>query len=392
MKKRILISASLFHALNDAATVTVPMVFPILYNQKLLISQYTQIGILSNLGLLITLLFQILIAGAAHKYEYKSMLLVSVGGLALTLILLPFSRDFGILILFYLSLRLFAGFYHSVGVSTVSRAYTGHDLDSAMGIQNGSGNLGVFFAFIASGWLAQRYGWKIPLFACSGTILILGTASYLVVAKTTALKPEPPAPDNQSWKESMQSIRRYIPGFIFGGACWGTTVYFAPSLLHHKFQVSMAATGVFLALWILVGIATNYGYGILRRRLGRGTLAMAGIFGATFFLLLLGIAPFRAMAVISLFFFGGSLFITYPAFQTLVSSSVSKRNQTHAFSIVANIQMLTGATVNLIAGFLSDTFGINTPFIFLSALGLAVTVYFITTGFEPQIRPLPLKR
>lgn len=391
MKKRILLSASLFHGLNDAATVTVPMIFPILFSQKLLISRYSHIGILSNLGLLITLLFQILIAGAAHKHEYKLMLLVSIGGLSLTLALLPFSGSFGILVFFYLFLRLFASFYHSVGVATVSRAYTGHDLDSAMGIQNGSGNLGVFLAFISSGWLAQRFGWRVPLFAWSGGILILGAASYLAAAKTTTLIPDAPAPDHHSWKESILSIRRYIPGFIFGGACWGTTVYFAPSLLHHKFEVSMGMTGVFLAIWIGIGIITNYGFGFLCRKLGRNTLTLAGISGAALFLLLLGISPSRSLAVVSLFFFGGSLFFTYPAFQTMVSASVSGRHQTHAFSLVANIQMLTGATVNLIAGFLSDSLGIHTPFIFLSVLGLAVMVYFVTRGFEPRIRAFPRK-
>ncbi len=389
MKKRILISASLFHALNDAATVSVPMIFPLLYKQKLLINTYSHIGIMSNLGLLVTLLFQIIIAGAAHKYEYKSMLLVSIAGLSLTLALLPFSGTFGILILFYLSFRLFASFYHSVGVATVSRAYTGSDLDTAMGIQNGSGNLGVFLAFIASGWLAQNFGWKIPLFACSGTIIILGSISYLTAAKTKTLPSDHPAPGNLSWKESLRSIRGYIPGIIFGGACWGTTVYFAPSLLHHKFQVSMAATGVFLALWIGIGTVTNYAYGILSRRFGRKTLAISGILGASFFLLMLGIASFRIMAVVSLFFFGGALFIIFPAFQTLVGTNASKRNQTHAFSLVANIQMLTGATVNLIAGILSDTFGINTPFLFLSGLGMLVAAFFILRGFGPRHRIPP---
>jgi len=37
MKKRILISASLFHALTDAATIVTPTIFPILYSQAFLI-------------------------------------------------------------------------------------------------------------------------------------------------------------------------------------------------------------------------------------------------------------------------------------------------------------------------------------------------------------------
>jgi len=47
MKNKVLFSASLFHALNDAATVTVPMIFPLLYTQQFIIKKYFHIGILS---------------------------------------------------------------------------------------------------------------------------------------------------------------------------------------------------------------------------------------------------------------------------------------------------------------------------------------------------------
>ncbi len=69
--KRLLISASLFHGLNDAATVAIPMVFPILYGQKAIIHRYSQIGLLSNFGLLTTLLFQVLIVHAARRLDYR---------------------------------------------------------------------------------------------------------------------------------------------------------------------------------------------------------------------------------------------------------------------------------------------------------------------------------
>ncbi len=71
MSKRILFSASIFHGLNDAATVTVPMIFPLLYSQQSIITKYTPIGILSNLGLMMTLVCQLIIAHYAHKYEYR---------------------------------------------------------------------------------------------------------------------------------------------------------------------------------------------------------------------------------------------------------------------------------------------------------------------------------
>ena len=43
---------------------------------------------------------------------------------------------------------------------------------------------------------------------------------------------------------------------------WSVTIYYAPSLLNHKYGVPMGRTGLFLALWIGLGTITGYGYGI----------------------------------------------------------------------------------------------------------------------------------
>ncbi|MBM3296854.1 MAG: MFS transporter, partial [Candidatus Aminicenantes bacterium] len=88
MKRRILLSASLFHALNDAAAVVVPMTLPLLYNQRFLVTKYAQIGLLSNLGLLTTLVFQALIAHWADRFEYKRLLVASCLGMVASLALI----------------------------------------------------------------------------------------------------------------------------------------------------------------------------------------------------------------------------------------------------------------------------------------------------------------
>ncbi|MQY56577.1 hypothetical protein GH140_00015, partial [bacterium] len=110
MKKKVLFSASLFHALNDAATVTVPMIFPLLYSQQFIIKKYFHIGILSNLGLLVTFIFQIIIANASHKYEYKTILLLSYLGISLSLALMTISTAFASFLLIYLAMRIFNSF------------------------------------------------------------------------------------------------------------------------------------------------------------------------------------------------------------------------------------------------------------------------------------------
>ncbi len=378
MKKKVLFSASLFHALNDAATVTVPMIFPLLYSQQFIIKKYSHIGILSNLGLLTTFLFQIIITNLSHKHEYKHILLFSYLGICLSLTLMTLSSTFAVFMITYLTMRIFNSFYHSIGIAWVSKTHPSKRMDFAMGIQSGSGNLGVLIAFVSSGFLAQSLGWKVPLYvwACAG--FVLGSISFLAVRKVSTQSEEIFKPDFSSWMETLKSIRIYIPGFAFGGACWGTTVFFAPSLFNHKFEVPLGQTGLYLAVWIGIGTVMTYFFGYLSRRFGRLKLSLYAFSGATVFLFLLGFVPAVGLALVSLFFFGIFLFLVYPGFQSFVGNEVPAKNQAQAFSLSANVQMLSGALVVLIDGFLSDTFGINSPFVFLGILGVLVSLFYLS--------------
>ena len=390
MKKRILFSASLFHAFNDASTVIVPMIFPLLYSQQFFIKKYSHIGIVSNLGLLTTFLCQIVIANYAHKFEYKHLLLLSSLGIALSVLLITLSVNMFSMLIFYLLMRSFTSFYHPVGIATVSKAHPDQGLDFAMGIQSGSGNLGVFIAFISAGYLAQNYGWKMPLYVCSGVCVFLGMTSYFSVRNISLRKKNAVRPDFLSWVDALRDIKAYIPGFIFGGACWGTSVYYAPSLFNHKFQVPLGNTGIFLALWIGTGTATTYLYGYLSNRASRERLSLASLIGSTVFLIILGTTSVLGVAAIALVLFGAFLFLIYPAFQSFVAEKVPEKNQVLAFSIVANVKMITGSVVVLIAGFLSDNFGINSPFLFLVGLGILVLANYLFRKNSPLVGDIPL--
>jgi len=380
LNKRILFSASLFHGINDASTVTIPMIFPLLYSQQLIITQYSQIGILANLGLLTTMVFQIVVVNYANRIEYKFILLFSLLGIACMLGLITTATSFLTLLAMYLLLRAFMSFYHPLGITMVSKAHPDQGLDFAMGVQSGSGNLGVFMAFISVGYLAQRLGWKMPLYVWGAIAFVFALICYAVARKATLLHRDLKKPDIQLWSQTIRDLRRWIPGFIFGGACWGTTVYYAPSLLNHRYHVSLGKVGVYLALWIALGTVMPYLFGYLSRRVGRAKICLLGLSGATVLVFFLGIAPSQATAVMLLLFFGSFLFLIYPALQSYVGSQTPPRNQAVAFSLVANIQMLAGAVVNLVAGVLSDQLGINYPFIFLAFLGTFTLGYYLISG------------
>ncbi|OGD30354.1 MAG: hypothetical protein A2Y56_09075 [Candidatus Aminicenantes bacterium RBG_13_63_10] len=376
MKPKVLLSASLFHALNDAASVVVPMTLPLLYSQKYLITRYAQIGLLSNLGLMTTLVFQTLVAHYADRFEYRRILVWSCLGLTASLALITTARSFLLLLAFHLLMRVFNSFYHPLGIALVSRAYPCGDIDRAMGVQSGSGNLGVFLAFLTSGFLTQALGWRAPLLAWAGLGVLLGALSYLAVRRLPRGEVSLKQPRASTWLETAALIKDFIPGFVYGGAGWGVTIYFAPSLFHHKFGLTLGQTGIILALWIGLGTVVTYGFGRLSRSLGRRNLSLLSMFGSALCLAILGTASSSGPALAALLLFGGFLFLIYPAMQSYVGNRVPESRQALAFSLVSNIQVLAGAIVALVSGFLSDRFGIHTPFLMMAAVGVLLAIYY----------------
>ncbi|MDI6848665.1 MAG: MFS transporter [Candidatus Saccharicenans sp.] len=379
MKKRILLSASLFHALTDAATIVTPTIFPILYSQAFLIKKYSQIGLLSNLGLITTILIQFWVVALSFMHEYRWLMLASGLGICLANFLIPFSPSFAVLMVLFVLLRAFTSFYHPIVIAWISRsrAGLGRELDDAMGIQSGSGNLGVLLAFITTGYLAQHSGWKAPLYAWAAVGLLITAVGVMVINGVSSRQSARPDLSARNWLQVLRKVSHLLPGFFFGGMGWSATVYYAPSLLHNSFNIPMGRTGVYLALWIGLGTVTGYLYGFWSRQFGRKKVFLTSLAGATVCLMVIGLSLNQTLSVIALLLFGGFLLMTYPSLHTFVGSTVRDEDQTQAFSWISNIQLVSGAVISLVSGFLSDLLSIRFPFILAGFLSLAVFLFYL---------------
>jgi len=384
MKRKILLSASLMHALTDAVSVIPPTIFPVLYNRGFLITRYSQIGLLSNVGLFTTLIVQFFVVRLSFGHEYRTLMALSGIGMCLIMALIPLSPSFGALIFVFVLIRAASSIYHPIGIAWVSksRSGSGRDLDLAMGIQSGSGNAGVMLAYLTAGFMAQRFGWKAPLFVWAAFGLVLTGATWTALRGVSTRGERRPPLGAASWARSLVSVRRFVPGFFFGGMGWSVTIYYAPSLLNHKFGIPIGRTGLFLALWIGLGTVTGYGYGVWSRRFGRKAVFLTSLGGGAACLFLLGFAADKTLAVAALLAFGGFFLMTYPSLHTFVGSTVPPAGQTQAFSWVSNIQLISGAVVSLASGFLSDALGIHVPFLLAGILTLGVFLFYIPRGPE----------
>ena len=390
-ERRVLVSSSLFHALNDSAGVAVPLVFPILLGSGAMIRNYSQIGLLSNFGLLATFFFQILIVHVARRLDYKTMLAASFAGIIASLVLLPLAKTFAWLLALYVFFRIFDSFYHTVGLAWISRLHPSAGIDFAMGIQSGSGNLGVLLAFLTVGYLAQRSGWQPALLAWAAVCFGLGLVSLALVRGISFKVDDSAEPIRAaSWFKTVGLLRRHLPGFVFGGASWSVTLFFAPSLFNRKFGVPMAGTGLYLALWIGLGAVSTYLFGRISVAFGRARVTRSALAVASLGLFAVGLAGRLPLAVTGLFVFGISLFLIYPALQSCVGNAVPASRQSQAFSVASNLQMLSGALFSLVSGFLSDGYGVNTPFLLMGGLGVLALLVSPAAGRpRDEVSPVP---
>ncbi len=397
IKRRILSTIVLHHFCNDASVVALPAIFPVLYTQKTLIKRYSDIGTVILIGLVVAIFFQLIIGHNVKRRHYRRLLVLDAAIVGISLLLMTLSRNFLMLVLFFIGVRIGTSVYHPVGISWISHTFRGGRLDRAMGFQSAFGDLGVLAAFASTGLLAQFYGWRAPLLLW-GIINIAAVAASLIISRgTEALEASQEREEERvSWRETFGKLRTFIPVIILGGMAWGVTLGYAPSLFNHRLGISMSQTGTILSCWMAAGAAVSFLYGKIAQVLGRHSTIMIAYVVIVLTAITIGLSSNSSLTIGAFIVYGVALFITYPAILSFVGSTVDEKNRTAAFSLVSTIQIVGNSSCAFISGFLSDAYGINTPFLLLGAATLLSVIYLaiimrtrkITAGpVPPRARP-----
>ncbi|MBU8921670.1 MAG: MFS transporter [Bacteroidales bacterium] len=378
-KKRMLAAVALHHACNDGSVVTLPAIFPVLFTEQLLIKEYTDIGTIMMFGLVVAIIAQALIghfAKTRHTRYYLALDALLVGG---SLLLLTLSRNYLMMVLFYAGIRLGTSIYHPVGISWVSHSFRGNSLDRAMGIQSAFGNIGVLLAFTSTGFLVDAYGWKVPLYTW-GTINLLAVIFGLFMSAGTIsseeiIKEKESEKKSASWPQAFRDIGVFIPMILLGGLAWGIMLNYSPSLLNHRLGMSMSKTGMILGGWMCAGTVSALMYGKIASALTRKWTLITAYIMMTAGSLVLGLAHNVPLIVTAFVLFGLALFATYPSMLSIISVAMDPKNRTTGFALTANIYIIGNSIFAYLSGHISDSFGIQAPFILLGGLTLLVISY-----------------
>jgi len=390
-KKRVLSTVSIYHALTDGSISVISVLFPIF--KSLFNLTYTQVGIITGGGLLITLIAQLLIGRIADGKNFNTLLSTGVLLTSISLLLLTQSQGFITLIIFIFILRISTSFFHPIGVGWISRIYKKDRLDWAMGIQSGSADLGAFLAIATTLYIAENRHWTFPLylwaiFGIIGLLIALRLTrnidqEYMVVKKETK---------KQNFKETaqeafrlMKKIKLLLPAFMISGAAWGVMVTYLPLLLNERTTLSLPLIGLIVAVWIGIGCMSSLSYGTISSHIDRKkiilfsylTIGIMGLFLAYFTNVIL--------ILIIMILLGISIFLTYPALFSFVSEVTDESVESWTFGITFTFQTGGGTIILFSGGVLSDLFGIWMPFALMGILSLILTGLLLVYRKNPVV-------
>ncbi len=380
-RKRILTAISLYHACNDGSVVTLPMLFPLLFDQGILIRNYDDIGRLNLVGLVVAFSFQAALGHWARRRHSGYYLAADALITGVSLFLLTLSIDYWMLVVFFVAMRIGTSIYHPVGISWLSHTFGGMNLDKPMGVQSAFGDLGVLISFSTTGLLAQKFGWKIPLFLWGFLNFAAMVVGLFISRRTTsrqeAIEQKEEEKEPVSWIKAFGSLGTFVPMIVLGGLTWGITLNFAPSLMDHGLGLSLSETGVVFGFWIAAGALSSLFYGKITELFGRLRsliLALTIIAGTTF---VIGFSRDVSISIAAMTLYGAALFIIYPAILSYLGGRSNPRNRTPTFALSANIMIVANSIFTYLSGRISDLYGIHTPFILIGIITSLVLLYVL---------------
>jgi len=388
-KLRVLAVVSIYHALNDGTVTVVPLLYPIF--RELYSLSYTQIGIITGSGLLVTLFAQLYFGRKADGKNFNTLLSLGVIITCASLLLLTKSFDFFSLLVLIILLRIGLSFFHPIGIAWISRIFKKERIDWAMGMQSGFADIGAFLGVATTLYIAEMTSWEFPLYLWA---LLGGIGLFAAFGFTRTLHPNVTSvslvQQKQTIKEAIlegvhmgKNIKLLIPAFIVSGAAWGTTLTYLPLLLHERTSLPLSLIGILVAVWIGVGSIASFLYGKICARVKRkNVIILAYIAMGVTCLLLTFVLNVYALIVIMVVF-GLATFLTYPALFSFVSEVTNEAIEGRTFGMIFTWQLAVVTTMLFISGFFSDLIGIWIPFAILGVFSAIVAVLLLFNYKKP---------
>lgn len=374
-KKRVLSAVALSHAFNDASVVIIPILFPIF--KKLFNLSYTEVGIITGGGLLITLISQIAIGQISDKKSKRTFLLLGTFLLGFTFLLIPFAQGFLTLVLFVFLHRFTASFFHPTGIAWISKIFRKDRLDWAMGIQSAFGDFGAFIAILTTPFIVEFKSWTYPFYIWTIIsifclfIFIYLTHDFINENNENKKIKNEKIIFRTSIKRDLIEIKKnslFLPGYIISGLAWSVIINYLPLLLDERTDLSLSLIGLMISVWVGIGVIVCMFYGKITNKFGRKNVIILSYVTIGLMSLSLSIFTDALILLFIIVLLGIATFLSYPALFSFISEIINENIEGKMFGYIFTVQLAGGTIILFLSGITSDILGIWTPFAILGVL------------------------
>ncbi len=358
---RTLYLISLNHATNDASVALLPTLFPVILS-LFKISLFA-IGILVAAMYATNVICQPITGHYSERFEPRTLLPLGIGLMAISMVMLIFSTSFPALFFSAVVLRIGSSFFHPVGISTISKSYSGERLDKSMGFQSAFGNFGIFGVFLVGAAIYFRFGWSAPFLLFAALDALVAFITMTKLGKLQSVSKQASSPKLS--RRFLVSLPAFflLSTFISGGA--NAVIINYGNILLEQSRFSTTQADLLIAGWIGFAFIGAFYTGANTRRLSRKKVLISAYLLASISTLSFSLftASF-AIALVSLFANGFAIAVTYPTIYSELSSFLGPGSDRTgaAFGLIFSSQIIGSAVMGFFTGYVSEIFGLRFPF------------------------------
>ncbi|WP_439028171.1 MFS transporter [Haloarchaeobius sp. DT45] len=321
----------------------------------------------------------------ADRFGERPIILVAVGGTAVTSLLLALSPIFAVFVLATVLLGAIAGLHYSVAASLLTRTY--EETGFALGFHNAGGPAAGLVAPVAAAWVGVRYGWRPAVAIGAAVALPIFALFAWRVRPTEPRRPDQPMRDRFEREPLLELLSRRKIAFtvalaVAGAFVWQATASFLPTfLVEYRGQSETVAGAVFSAYFVVQAV-TQVGVGSASDRFGR-EVATGGcmLLAAAGFVLLVAVPG--TLALVAALVLVGTGLGWGGALLPRVMDLLDDTEQGAGFGLVRTVYGVLGSVGSVATGTVADVFGWTVAMgMLIGLLSLVVVALAVNWAFD----------
>ena len=315
----------------------------------------------------------------ADRFGPRTLITVSICGVAVTGILVGLSQNYVMLLIFLVLMGVLGGGYHPSSTTMISAITELKSRGQALGFHMVGGSVSYFLAPLIAAGIAVIWGWRGPFIGLAIPSIAFGILLHMLLRRRIpSKKAETKAPSSFVETPSPPSRRRRFVTLItlgtFTQAVLISTVSLIPLFLVDNFGTGKEVAAASMSLVYAMGLWAGPLGGYLSDRLGRVLMILAMCFLAGPVIFLLNLAPYGLGTATLLAIIGIIMYFTTTVAQAYIVDQASERRRSTILGIYFFGTMEGAGVLPPAIGYLIDQFGFYPSFTIIGTTLFAVAL------------------